>query len=126
MTKIERKIYLGDEEQLKGDVRNLSCILSSFEWGTRIYISEAPNFRQVVYDLVSRGFNALGFMGVIDVVILLDPNDRETVKSVILLHGYDEMGQLSTETIWPRPEKKIPEPKPAAAQRTTEPIWPHD
>jgi hypothetical protein len=103
MTKIEREIFAGDAADLRECVEDFDRLMGLFNKGTRIYIAEAPNFRQVVYDLVSRGFNALGFMGVIDVVILLDA-DTGTIHHIILLHGYDEMGQLSTETIWPLPK----------------------
>jgi len=105
MTKMEREIFAGDTFDLRECVDDLDRLMGLFNKGPRIYIAEAPSFRQVVYDLVSRGFNPLGFMGFMDVVILLNPDGGE-VHHIILLHGYDENGQLSTETIWPLPEKK--------------------
>lgn len=102
MAKIMRDIFIGDKEDLCQTVHGIMDIMDQFAVGTKIYIAEAPSFRQVIYDFVSRGFNALGFFGVIDAVILVD--DEGTVKSIILIHGYDDMGQLSTETIWPLPK----------------------
>ena len=113
MTK--RDIFNGDEEDLRDALDDVNRMISHFKEGTRMYITEAPTFRQAIYDLVSRGFNALGFMGVFDVVVLVDRplNDNPPeVRSVIILHGYDGNGQLSTETIWPRPVERPPTAEP--------------
>lgn len=102
MVKTVRDIFIGDKEDLCDAINSVQDLTDKFACGSKIYIAEAPSFRQVIYDFVSRGFNALGFFGVIDAVILVD--DEGTVKSIVLIHGYDDMGQLSTETIWPLPK----------------------